>query len=597
MPDKPGVYLMKNKKGKIIYVGKAVNLKNRVKSYFSSQHHDSPKTQFLVKNIADIEYIVTDSEIEALILESNLIKKNLPKYNVRLTDDKHYPYLRVTVQEAYPRLEIARRISKDGAKYFGPYPQSSAVHETIRLLKKLFPIRSCKKSLAEKQERPCLNAHIARCSAPCVGKIDKEAYGKIIDEVILFLEGKQEDLIKLLKMKMNEAAENLEYERAGELRDQLSAVEKVIAKQKIISGSLTDIDVINYARSKEDTCVEVFFIRGGKLLGRDHFFLDGSQHEETQAILNAFSKQYYSQQEYIPGEILLPHTIDDIELLEAWLTERKGKKVHIKIPKLGEKRHLMEMVGENAKESLLQAAAKRTLQKENSQAALSELQRVLGLPEEPSRIECYDISHIQGAETVASMVVFQNGQAKKDLYRRFKIETVDGVDDFASMAEVITRRLKKAEEKYEKFLPLPDLIIIDGGKGQLSSARAVMHSLGFGKIPTISLAKKEEWVFMEDAKEPIILARSSQGLYLLQRIRDEAHRFAITYHKLLRGKRNLVSVLDSIPGVGPKRKKAILKHFSFSLKKITTASLQEIKEVEGMDHKTAQNVWEYFNPQ
>lgn len=596
LPELPGVYLMKDGKNKIIYVGKAVNLKNRVRSYFSSQHINSPKTKVLVSNIRDLEYILTDSEVEALILESNMIKQFKPKYNVRLTDDKHYPYLRISLQDDYPRLEIVRSLKKDGARYFGPYTSSGAVYETLRLLKRLFPLRSCKKESFVRQERPCLNAHIKRCAAPCTGQISQEDYGKMIQEVVLFLEGKQEDLGKRLKERMENAAENLDFERAAEIRDQLLAVETVIAKQKIISDRFVDMDVINYARSKDDTCVQVFFVRRGKIVGRDHFFLDGSEGTEGKEILGAFLKQYYSQVEYIPVEVLLPESVDEGEVLATWLSARRGSRCYIRNPRQGKKLDLIKLVGKNALESLQQEAGTRINARERGEKALEEIARVLDLPQEPGRIECYDISHIQGAETVASMVVFTDGRKDTSQYRRFKIRDVVGPDDFASMAEVIMRRFQKAQLGDDKFTILPDLVIIDGGKGQLSAVRGVMGVLGCADITTIGLAKENEWIFVENSSEPIVLPRSSQGLQLLQRIRDEAHRFAITYHRLLRGKRNLTSALDEIPGIGPKRKEALLKHFGLSLKKISQASLEEISEVEGLSKQGAQQVWDYFHP-
>ena len=598
LPESPGVYLMKNAGGKIIYVGKAVNLKNRVRSYFSSQHADSPKTRALVSHIRDLEFIITDNEIEALILESNLIKAHKPKYNIRLTDDKNYPYLRVTVQEPYPRVEIARSRKKDGARYFGPYTNTGYVNETLRLLKKIFPVRSCKQTTFARQARPCLNAHIERCAAPCCGRISQEDYRKMIDEVVLFLEGKQEALIKALKKRMGEAADQLDFEKAAELRDQLSAIEKIIARQKIVTGSFADFDVVNLARGANITCVQIFFVRGGKLLGRDHFIMEGTEGTETGEILASFIQQYYDRVDYLPPEILLPERLEDAEVLENWLTGKKGARVRFRTPQKGEKQALLEMVGKNAAESLQHELKTKARQEDAAGGVLSELPALLGLDrdKEISRIECYDISHIQGAETVASMVVFEEGKARPSQYRRFKIRTVEGPDDFASMAEVIERRFMKADAGGEKFGILPDLVVIDGGKGQLSAARQAMTRLGYDDIPAAALAKENEWIFLEHSPDPLILPRDSQALYLLQRIRDEAHRFAVTYHRLLRGKRNLTSVLDEIPGIGPKRKTALLQHFGLSLKKIMNASVEELTRVEGISGDTAQQVWDFFHP-
>ena len=596
LPDKPGVYLMKDLKGSIIYVGKAINLRNRVKSYFLAQHAESPKTRLLVQNIRDFECILTDTEVEALILESNLIKKYKPKYNIRLTDDKHYPYLRVTVQEVFPRIELVRSVKKDGARYFGPYTDTGAVHETLKLLKKIFPVRSCKQAVLTRRERPCLNAHIGQCRAPCCGLISNEDYRKIIDEVILFLEGKQEHLVRLFTTRMEKAAEELHFEKAAEIRDQLHSVEKIIEKQKIISERLIDMDIINYARNENETCLEIFFVRRGKLLGRDHFFVEGSAGTSGQEILTAFLKQYYSRTEYVPLEILLPEIIEEKAVLETWLVEKRGARVSLKVPQKGDKRDLLELVAKNAHESLQQEIRTKRYQDKKGHDALTEIAQALALAEEPKRIECYDISHIQGTQTVASMVVFENGKAAPSEYRRFKIRTINRPDDFAAMAEVIGRRLNKAATGDEKFRALPELIIVDGGKGQLSAALVVLESFGYGALPVAALAKENEWLFVPDNPDPIILPRDSQGLYLLQRIRDEAHRYAITYHRLLRGKRSLSSALDEIPGIGPKRKAALLKNFGLSLKKIAGASFEELAAVEGINKETARQVWDYFHP-
>lgn len=594
LPALPGVYLYKDEKGKVIYVGKAISLKNRVRSYFVGQQKTSPKTQALVRHIRDLEYIVTDSEVEALILESNLIKKYKPKYNIRLMDDKNYPYLRITVQEKFPRLEIARTVRQDGARYFGPYTNVGAVHETLKLLKRVFPLRSCKQTNFNKQERACLNAHIKRCAAPCQGLISEADYRKMIAEVMLFLEGRQETLAKKLQKRMREAAEQLDFEKAAELRDQLQAVEKVIEKQKIVSTGLEDFDVLHYAREGQLACVQVLFIRGGKVSGGDHFLLEGVQEMEGQDILPAFLKQYYHRAEFIPPQLLLPEAIEEQEVVEVWLQGKRGGKVALKFPQRGHKKELLALAAKNAQESLQQESSLREERRKRNEKALREVAAYLQLAEPPQRMECYDISNIQGQEAVASMVVFEEGRANPNQYRRFKIKTVEGPDDFASMAEVIRRRFMNASKGAQRFALLPDLVIVDGGKGQLSAAREVMYELGFAHIPAVGLAKEEEWIFMEGRAEPLILPRDSQGLYLLQRIRDEAHRFAITYHRLLRGKRNLVSVLDDIPGLGPKRKAALLKHFQLSLQKIRQASLEELKQVEGLGGNAALQIWNFF---
>lgn len=596
IPEQPGVYLMKDKKGQIIYVGKAVNLKNRVRSYFASQHIDSPKTRMLVSHIRDLDYILTDTEIEALILESNLIKKYKPKYNIRLTDDKYWPFIKVTLNEEYPRVEITRTVKKDGAKYFGPYTNSGAVHEALRLLKSIFPLRSCKQASFAKQTRPCLNAHIGRCVAPCNGSISAQDYRQMINEVIQFLEGRQESLVKALHQKMIQAAEEMKFEKAAELRDRIQAVENVIAKQKVMSGRLGDLDVLNCARGPQEMCVQLFYVRGGKLLGQDHYILEGTADTASSEVLGSFLQQFYSRVDFVPGEILLPEEVEDLNIIEEWLTSKRGGKVKLKIPRQGEKKALLELVGKNARESLQQELLLRVKKKQTTQEALTQIAEALQLSEEPQRIECYDISHVQGAETVASMVVFEGGQPSTSQYRRFKIKTVEGPDDFASMTEVIYRRFLKAREGDERFTSLPNLVLIDGGKGQLSAARAAMTDLGYGDIPAVGLAEENEWLFLERSPEPIILPRQSQGLYLLQRVRDEAHRFAVTYHRLLRGKRNLASALDEIPGIGPRRKEVLLKHFGLSLRRIKNASLQEMQDVEGIPAEVARQIWEYFHP-
>jgi len=598
LPNKPGVYLMKNAAGEIIYVGKAISLKNRVKSYFQNKKHDSAKTRALVKHIADLEYILTDNELEALILECNLIKEHRPKYNVSLKDDKTYPYLKITAED-YPRVIVTRKVYKDGAKYFGPYTSATNLRETIELLKKLFPFRSCKQAVFT-NERPCLNAHINRCLAPCIGRITKEQYGEIIRQVVLFLEGKQEDLIVKLEKDMEQAAYNLDFERAAQLRDQIQGIKQVIEKQKIVSGGYEDQDVMAMARGFNEACVQVFFIRGGKLIGRENYFLKGTDDLERSEVLEAFIKQYYMQQDFVPREILVETELSEVKVLEEWLAEKKGSRVYIKVPKKGERKELLELVGKNALEVMEKAELEKQQKKAMTEGAVMELQKELALPRPPLRIECYDISNTQGTESVASMVVFEGGKPKKDQYRRFKIKTVEGPNDFASMYEVITRRFRNAREEGKeaqekgKFSTLPDLVIIDGGKGQLQAARKAMQEQGYAHIPTYGLAKREEWLFTEEESDPIILPRSSHALYLLQRVRDEAHRFAITYHRSLRGKRNLASILDDIPGIGEKRKKNLLQHFG-SFKRIREANVEDLLQVEGINQKVAEAVYEYLH--
>lgn len=585
LPDKPGVYLMKDDKGRIIYVGKAINLKNRVRSYFQSSRNHSGKVLALVARIIDLEYIITASEIEALILECNLIKKHRPKYNISLRDDKTYPYIKLTYED-YPRVYATRKVLKDGARYFGPYTSAGAVHETLRLLKTLFPLRSCRKLVAK---RPCLEHHIKRCLAPCANKVDQETYGEMIKAVALFLEGRSDVVAKNLKRLMAAAAEELEFEQAARLRDQLAAVEKIMEKQNIVTGS-GDQDAIGLARSAVGICAQVFFIRSGKMVGRDHFMLSGGEDEADENILEAFIKQYYSQAGFIPREILLPLELEEQQLLADWLSSSKGSRVQVETPKRGTKKDLVNMAAGNAAIVLKEQAVRLETDVAKTTGAAAELGQYLGLPNAPERIECFDISHIQGSETVASMVVFEGGQANKNEYRRYKLNTVEGKpDDFKSMQEVVGRRYRDALEKG----PIPDLIIIDGGKGQLNAALTLIRAAGLTEVPVVGLAKEFEHIFREGISEPLILPRHSQSLYLVQRIRDEAHRFAITYHRKLRSKRNLVSVLDHIPGIGAKRRKALWDHFG-SLAKIKTAEVEVLAKVEGMTLPAAEAVYNFF---
>lgn len=576
---------MKDDKGRIIYVGKAINLKNRVRSYFQSSRNHSGKVLALVARIIDLEYIITASEIEALILECNLIKKHRPKYNISLRDDKTYPYIKLTYED-YPRVYATRKVLKDGARYFGPYTSAGAVHETLRLLKTLFPLRSCRKLVAK---RPCLEHHIKRCLAPCANKVDQETYGEMIKAVALFLEGRSDVVAKNLKRLMAAAAEELEFEQAARLRDQLAAVEKIMEKQNIVTGS-GDQDAIGLARSAVGICAQVFFIRSGKMVGRDHFMLSGGEDEADENILEAFIKQYYSQAGFIPREILLPLELEEQQLLADWLSSSKGSRVQVETPKRGTKKDLVNMAAGNAAIVLKEQAVRLETDVAKTTGAAAELGQYLGLPNAPERIECFDISHIQGSETVASMVVFEGGQANKNEYRRYKLNTVEGKpDDFKSMQEVVGRRYRDALEKG----PIPDLIIIDGGKGQLNAALTLIRAAGLTEVPVVGLAKEFEHIFREGISEPLILPRHSQSLYLVQRIRDEAHRFAITYHRKLRSKRNLVSVLDHIPGIGAKRRKALWDHFG-SLAKIKTAEVEVLAKVEGMTLSAAEAVYNFF---
>ena len=586
LPEKSGVYMMRDAAGKIIYVGKAVNLKNRVRSYFQ-QRGLSPKTEALVARIVTFETIVTASEMEALILECNLIKKHRPRYNISLRDDKSYPFVKVTWNEEYPRVYATRRVEKDGAKYYGPYASAGAMHETLALLKRLFPLRSCRSMDAR---RPCLEFHINRCMAPCAGLVDAATYREMVKTVCLFLEGRSADVEKDLKRRMLAASDEMKFELAGRLRDQLAAVRNVTEKQNIVTGA-GDQDVLGLARMGGQSCVQVFFVRSGKMVGRDRFMLSGGETESDGEILAAFVKQYYNESSFIPREILTPAALPETDLLTAWLTQRKAGAVHLLTPQRGTKRELVLLAGENATEALRQRSEREEAREGKRSAAVQELAERLELDILPQRIECFDISHIQGAETVASMVVFTDGEPDKSEYRRFKLKTVEGSpDDFASMQEVTLRRYRDAKE------PLPDLIVIDGGKGQLSSALEVIRGVGLAEIPVIGLAKEFEHIFRENISEPLVLPRHSEALRLVQQIRDEAHRFAVGYHRKLRAKRNLVSVLDHIRGIGAKRRQALWKHFG-TIGRIRAASEEELASAPGMNITAAQAVHRFFRQQ
>ncbi|SEJ87271.1 Excinuclease ABC subunit C [Propionispira arboris] len=585
LPNQPGVYIMKDNHGKIIYVGKAVVLKNRVRQYFQTNKNHSAKVKSMVAKIDDFETIITGSEIEALILECNLIKKHRPKYNISLKDDKTYPYVKVTLNEPYPRVLTTRRVVKDGARYFGPYTNAGAVHESIKLLRRLFPLRSCKNMDVD---RPCLEYHIKRCLAPCTGNVDVSEYNDMIKAVCLFLEGRSDAVEKNLTERMAAAADNFKFELAAKLRDQLIAVRKISEKQNIVTGA-GDQDAVGMARSEFGVCMQVFFIRSGKMVGRDHFLVTGSEEESDETVLEAFLKQYYNQATFIPREVLLPFELSEQSLLEAWLSKQKAARVELESPKRGTKKDIVQMATGNAEKFLADEATKLKQANAQTLGAVAELQRHLQLSKAPNRMECFDISHIQGSETVASMVVFEGGVPNKAAYRRFKIRSAEGKpDDFLSMREVTMRRYGDSVVE-----DMPDLIIIDGGKGQLSSALEIIRGAGHLLVPVVGLAKQFEYIFTEGESEPVILPRHSQALYLVQRIRDEAHRFAVTYHRKLRSKRNLVSVLDHIVGIGPKRRKLLLDYFG-SVDKIKTANVEAMAGITGMNLPAAQAVYNFF---
>lgn len=585
LPDRPGVYLMRDDKGKIIYVGKAVVLKNRVRSYFRNLATHTPKVKAMVAKIDDIETIVTDNELEALILECNLIKEHRPRYNISLKDDKSYPYLKVTVQEQYPRIYVTRRVLRDGAKYYGPYADAGALHATVKLVRELFPLRNCRKM---NPDRPCLQYHIKRCLAPCAGYISYEDYGKMIKAVLMLVEGRTNEVVKDLKQRMKEAAEDYNFEEAARLRDQLHAVDRLNEQQKAVTSG-GDQDAIALASDDTGTCLQIFFVRSGKLVGRDSYFLSAENNESKEEIITAFLKQYYLDATFVPREILLPALPEkeELDILTEWLSEKAKRKVELLKPQKGLKYELLKMVEENAEKNLAERLRKGQISLKSEEQAAEDLRLALHLPQTLARMDCFDISHTQGSETVASMVVFRDGKPSKQDYRRYKIRSTEGKpDDFKSMQEVVYRR-------YRDLKDLPSLVIIDGGKGQLSSALEVIRGLGLHELPVIGLAKREEEIFVEGAHESILLSKDSDALKLIQRIRDEAHRFAITYHRKLRGKRNLVSILDHIEGIGPKRRQALWKHFG-SLEAIKKAETEDLSAVAGMNKATAQKIYDFF---
>jgi excinuclease ABC subunit C len=599
VPASPGVYLMKDATGEIIYVGKAVNLRSRLRSYFGSPLGLTPKVRKMVERVADFEFIVTDSELEALILECTLIKRHRPRYNVVMKDDKNYPYLKVT-NEPFPKVVITRRLLNDGARYFGPYADVGSVRRTLDLVNKLFPYRSCDRVITGTDPRPCLDYHIKRCLGPCIGAVDEAGYRDVINQVVLFLEGRHEEVVKRLRQQMEDAAERLEFERAAALRDQIQAVERVAERQKVVSARGEDQDVIAFARNNGEACVQVFFIRNGRLIGREHFILQGTSEEDGRQIVASFVKQFYDQAPEVPPQILLPNPLDEEQVIEAWLRDKRGgQKVRLQVPRQGDKRKLVELVAENARQVLEQLRAKWLADDHRQGVALEQLAEALGLPVPPHRIECYDISTLQGTATVASMVVFEDGRPKPAHYRRFRIRSLTGPNDVAALQEVLRRRLKylaapeagraaaQADGRFD--FPIPDLIIVDGGKGQLSAAADVLRDLGLTSIPLAALAKEEEAIFLPNVSEPVLLPVTSPALYLVQRIRDEAHRFAISYHRRLRTRTAFESELDHVRGIGPRRKQALLRHFG-SVKAIREAPVDELAAVVGMTRRLAERV-------
>ncbi len=606
LPTRPGCYIYKNEGGEVIYVGKAINLRNRVRSYFQERGHDY-KTRQLVKNIAHIDWIVVESELEALILEMNLIKKHRPRYNIKLKDDKRYPYIKVHWADPFPKVTVTRQMNQDGSRYFGPYTSVWAVHQTLDVLRRIFPYLTCDRVITGKDERPCLFYDIKLCTGPCIGAIDQAGYRRIIDDLCSFLQGRTELIVDRLRKEMDEAAEGLNFERAAAIRDQINAIDRVVERQRIISTDKVDSDVIAMARANGEACVQIFFIRNGKLIGREYFILEGTHDEADSEVVAEFIKQFYSEAASVPPQVLLPNDIEETKIIQQWLRSRTGgQKVELLVPHQGTDRELVEMATENAIETLTALKIQWEADTNKQQQALAELQQAFNLPNPPNKIECFDISNTQGTAMVASMVVFEQGTPSKRNYRHFNIQSVVGPDDFASMEEVLTRRFKRWQASQEgKFEPgkkldpafaiLPDLLIVDGGKGQLGRAVKVLDSFGLsGSVPVVGLAKQQEEVFTPGRSDSILLPRHSQGLYLIQRIRDEAHRFAITAHRKQRTKLGMSSVLDKIPGIGPSRRRWLLSHFG-SLEAIREASIEELTAAPGITAELAQSIKDHLD--
>ena len=603
VPTHPGVYIMKDAGSVVLYVGKAANLRSRLRSYFGSPVELSLKLSEMMPRVAEFEYIVTDSEAEALLLENNLIKRHKPRFNIRLKDDKNYPYIKISLNESFPRLDVTRKVIDDGGRYFGPFASAKSMRQTMALLKRLFPYRSCTKKITGKDPRPCLEYHIHRCVAPCVGLVDEKEYNQVIQQVIMFLEGKNDTVLRQLNGAMREASDALQFERAATLRDQVRAIERVAQEQKVVSLVRKDQDVVAVAQGDDEAWVDVFFIRRGLLIGRDHFIMEGAGSEPPERVIGEFVKQYYPTASHVPAEILLQHEPVDRPALENLMRQLRGKPVVFKVPARGERKRLIDLVSKNAHEGLEMRRAKWLADREKVSAALEEVQEQLSLPELPTRIEIYDISNIQGTSAVGSMVVFENGKPKRSAYRRFKIKTVSGADDYAMMQEVLRRRFGKLGRNADGGAAasesgdgddrgwgiVPNLVLIDGGRGHLNAALEVLLGLGLAALPLASIAKREEEVYIPDMVDPIALPRNSQGLYLMQRMRDEAHRFAITYHRQVRSKRGTRSVLDDVSGIGPRRKKALIRRFG-SVQGIRDAATDELAAVAGMTRSLAERV-------
>ena len=599
VPTSPGVYFFKNRRGKVIYIGKAKNLRNRVRSYFQKGRVEGPKLAVLVSKIADLEWIVTDSEREALILEANMVKEYKPRYNVTLKDDKSFPYIRVTNEE-FPRIFPTRRIVRDGSRYLGPYTDVHTMRDLLKAIRKIFPIRSCnyrldEETVAKKKVRLCLDYYINRCPGPCEGLISKEEYAKIVQQTVAFIEGKDARVVRELRQAMQEAAEKQQFEKAARLRDQIQAIEIFRSRQKVVMADEVDRDILAIAAEQDLACGLVFKIRDGKIVGRFHFYLTRYMEQSEQEVLQSFMQQYYVKTDFIPDEIFVSDPPEDRSNLESWLSERAGHRVKIIVPKIGEKAKLVQLAQRNAKLLLDELKLLKLKEKEERAAkvhpAVAALQKALALPKPPRRIEAFDISNISGTDAVASMVCFENGRPSKANYRRFKIRTVQGIDDFAMMHEAVFRRYRRVMEENQE---MPDLILIDGGKGQLSSALAALRELGIENQPVIALAKRLDEVFVPGNPDPQNIPKDSPALRLLQQVRDESHRFAVSYHRTLRGKRQIASILDEIPGVGEQRRRKLLEHFG-SVRDLMKASAEEIAAIPGMPRKVAEKIFEHLH--
>ncbi len=601
LPERPGVYLFKDASSRFLYVGKAANLRNRVRSYFGAPLGLAPKVRRMVQWASDFEFVVTDSESEALILENTLIKRHHPRFNTRLRDDKTYPFIKVDLREDFPLVYFTRAVRNDGARYFGPFANAGSVRRTLDLLKKLFPYRSCTKVITGTDARPCLEYDIGRCVAPCAGHASREEYGHVIRQVLMFLDGNTTEVVKQLRSRMTLAAGTLDYERAARIRDQIQAIQRVGEEQKVASSRGKDSDIIAIAQERDEAWVEAFFVREGKLVGRDRFIMDGTQDEAPAHVLTNFLKQFYARASSIPSLVLTQHPVEDADLVTTWLSARRGGPVALRVPVRGENRRLMAMVADNAAQGLSVSRLRRSSDREALDSALRELQEALSLPRPPKCIECYDISNIRGTDAVGSMVVFQDGRPRKEHYRRFRVKTVDEIDDYAMMREVLTRRFGRLAKDGALVTPavdhdgqpsdgdgqtwgiVPDLVLIDGGKGHLSAVLGVFLDLGVSTeaVPLASLAKEEEEIFMPHSAEAVLLPRNSQGLFLVQRVRDEAHRFAITYHRQLRSNRQVRSELEGVPGIGPKRRRMLTLRFGGAAG-VREASVEELSTVPGM---------------